>query len=169
MLKRETATCAEVAELHAIADEADTLSVGLLVFLLGIVVFKLAFQFVHHLGDSGQDGHLPKHGAPQQARDGDVQVPFLVLAHLDFGGPHVEAFQEGEEPQREIVAFPFHETHFLVRDFDVTVKVELFAQLLGKAFGIDRVVAVDDGILSLGAGKLLQVSVAHAEGVEVVV
>ena len=84
VFKGETATRAEVTELHAIANEADAFRIRLLVFLLGIVVFKLAFQFVHHLGDSGQDGHLPKHGAPQQARDGDVQVPFLVLAHLDL-------------------------------------------------------------------------------------
>ena len=165
VFKGETATCAEVTELHSITDEADTFSVGLLIFFLGIVMLKLAFQFVHHLGDGGQDGHLPKHGAPQQARNGDVQMAFLVLAYLNLGWPHVEAFQEGEEPQREVVAFPFHETHFLVRDFDVAVKVELFAQFLGEAFGINRVVSVHEGILSHSAGKLLEVSVAHAEGV----
>ena len=98
MLERETASCAEVAKFHAITNEADAFGVGLLVFLLGIVVLKFAFQLVHHFGDRGQDGHLPKHGAPQQSRNGDVQVSFLILAHFDFRRAHVEAFQEGKEP-----------------------------------------------------------------------
>ena len=59
--------------------------------------------------------------------------------------------------------------HFLVSDFEVGIAVELFPQFLGKAFGIDRVVAVDEGVLPDGAGKFLEVGVAHAEGVEVVV
>ena len=96
-------------------------------------------------------------------------MAFLVLAHLDLGGPHVEAFQEGEEPQWEVVAFPFHKTHFFVSALDVAVEVELLAKLLGEAFGVDRVVAVDEGVLSHGARELLQVGVAYAEGVEVVV
>ena len=121
---------------------------------------------MHQFGDGGQDGHLPKHGAPQQAGHLDVEMAFLVLAHLDLGGFQMEASQEGEEPQREIVAFPLHESHFLVGDFDVAVEVKLFAQLLGEAFRIDRVVAVDEGVLPDGARELLKVSVAHAEGVE---
>ena len=169
MFEGETATCAEVAELDAVADETDALGIGLLVFFFGIVSLKLAFQLMHEFGDSGQDGHLPKHGAPQQTGHLDVEMAFLVLAHLNLGGTHVETFQEGEEPQREVIAFPFHETHFLVGDFDVAVKVELFAQFLGKTLGIDCVVAVDKGVLSHGAREFLQVGVAHAEGVEVIV
>ena len=124
---------------------------------------------MHQFGDGSQDGHLPKDGTPKQACHLDVQMTFLVLAHLDLGGTHVEAFKEGEEPKREVVAFPLHETHFFIGDFNVAIKVELFSQFLGKARGIYRVVAVDEGVLSHGAGELLQVGVAHAEGVEVVV
>ena len=77
----------------------------------------------------------------------------------------MEAFQEGEEPQWEIVAFPLHEAHFLIGNADIRVAVELLPQLLGETFRLNRVVAVHESLLSHGEGELLQVGVAHAEGV----
>ena len=98
-----------------------------------------------------------------------MQVTFFVLTDLDLGGTHVKAFQESEEPQREVIAFAFHETYFLVGDPNAAIKIELLPQFLGKAFWIDCVVTVDESVLSHGAWELLQVSIAHAEGVQVVV
>ena len=163
MRKGETATRAEVAELDAIADETDALGIGLLVFLLGIVSLKLAFQLVHEFGDGGQDGHLPKHGAPQQTGHLDVEMAFLVLAHLNLVGPHVETTQESEEPQREIVALLLHEMHFVVGDLDVAVKVELLAQFFSETLGIHGVVAVHECVLPYGTSEFLQIGIAHTE------
>ena len=82
-------------------------------------------------------------------------MAFFVLAHLDFRGSHVETFQESKEPQGEVIALAFHESHFLVGDPNVAVEVELFTEFLGETFRINGIITVYKSVLSNSSWKLL--------------
>ena len=64
---------------------------------------------------------------------------------------------------------PFHEVYLLICDDHTLQGLDLAAQFVGKAIGIDRVVAVDKLITHLCTGIIVDDGTAHGELIKVVV
>ena len=96
-------------------------------------------------------------------------MAFGILADVDLLGAETVAAQEDEVPERQEDAPVLEEFYLLVGDGHVPHMLHLLAQQVGETFGIDFVVAVEEGIFDFGARVGLQYVVLAGEGVEVVV
>ena len=80
-----------------------------------------------------------------------------------------EAFQETEEPRRDVRAAAAHEVDLVGSDCHVLERRNLARELVGKARGITRAVAVGEAVAHLSARVVLDHGAAHRELIEVVV
>ena len=96
-------------------------------------------------------------------------MPLFVLRNGNLVRVETIASQEREIPFGQIIDSPFHVVNFLFGDDDLRHIAQLLVDQLGKALGIDRVIAVKECIFYLSARISLKNVVLTAEGVGVVI
>ena len=169
MLETKAAAGAHVAESQTVGEDLHGLVPRTALFQFGIIRLEITAEDVHEFGNGREDGHLPHDGGEPLAAYLDVKVSFLVLRNVYLLGIETVTLQESKIPQRKEVAAVAHVVGLLLGADYILHSVDLLLQQGGESLGIDRAVAVEEGILHFGAGIFHEDVILAGEGVQVVV
>ena len=124
---------------------------------------------VHQLGNDRQYGHFPHDGGIPFAANGYGELPIWGLFDMHFGRIELVTAQESEVPLGQIIHAMLHKGYLFFGYSHVLHQVNLLFHLLGKAFGVHGVVAIEEGVFYFGARIGLQDVVLATESVGIVV